>query len=125
MQEPANEPGLIGHLFVWGTAFVSWASGEVGKVIIAGAAGGFLRWFLAARRKLIDGVFQIAAGAVCAHYLQSIVLAVLNFPFGEITDRGTAGFIAGMGGVSLAKIIIAVVEARARSLGGDSVDDKP
>ena len=125
MQEPANEPGLIGSLLIWGTAFVSWATGEAGRVIIAGAAGGFLRWTMQERRRFRDGIIQIGVGALCAHYLSPLVASLLGVFFGPIQDKSTTGFIAGLLGISLAKIIIAVFDARSKKLTEDRPDGRP
>lgn len=126
-----GDPTLWDRLVIYGSSFIAWATGEAGRAVVAGAAGGLHRWFMSETRRLVDGLVAVVSGAMSAQFFGPLVLALLNFaglrmPSGTETDM-TAGFIAGLLGMSLAKLIVAVVEAQARRLlgnPGDGRDDR-
>lgn len=113
---------LLDQLILFASTFFAWAAGESGRIWIAGGAGGAIRWAMLARRRLRDGAVYVATGAIVAHYLWPWAQSVMTMIFGAMPDNGntaaTAGFVTGMLGMSAAKIIVAVVEARANKLGG-------
>jgi integral membrane sensor domain MASE1 len=113
----------------WLTSFaagaLTWVAGETGRAMVAGAAGGLLRWFGQEKRRLRDGIIAVASGALAALYLAPVILAILaafglHLGDGPDVDRA-AGFLAGLSGMSIAKVIIAMVEAWAeRAKGNDN-----
>jgi hypothetical protein len=124
MADPSTDPGLIEKGIVALVAAAAWLGGEVGRVVVAGAAGGLYRWLMEERKRLTDGVVAVVSGAVGAVYLGPIMLRMLELIGLNLTTHPsgamTAGFLAGMTGVSLAKIMIAVLEVRARKMRGDA-----
>lgn len=113
-------PGFTDSLILWGSIILAWASGEAGRIFVAGGAGGLTRWLISEKRTLRNGGLQVTSGAVAAHYLWPWVHALMTLFFGSMGDtpdaKVTAGYVAGLVGISGAKIIIAVFEARARKL---------
>ena len=123
MSDP-TDPTFWDKALVGLTAIFAWLSGEMGRVVIAGAAGGLYRWLMDERKRIRDGVVAIFSGAVGSVYLGPIVMRLLELGglslVGHPTGYMTAGFLAGMTGVSLAKVAIAIIEVQARRLrGGD------
>lgn len=96
-------------------AAATWIAGETGRAVAAGAAGGLYRWLMQERRRMRDGVLAVTSGSLAALYLAPVVLAVLramgvDLGVSEAADRA-AGFLTGLAGMSMAKVIIAAVEA--------------
>ena len=123
MSDP-SDPTLWEKMILATSATAAWLSGEVGRVVVAGAAGGFYRWLMDERKRLRDGVVSVISGAVGAVYLGPIVMRLLELGgmslAGQPSGYMTAGFLAGMTGVSLAKVAIAVIEVQTKKLrGGD------
>lgn len=114
-------PGFTENLVLWGSIIIAWLTGEAGRIFVAGGAGGMTRWLLSEKRTVRNGVIQVTSGALAAHYLWPWMHALMTMIFGAMGDTAdakvTAGYVAGLVGISAAKIIIAVVEARARKLG--------
>lgn len=107
------------------TAAATWLAGETGSRMVAGAAGGLMRWGGQAQRRLLDGVLAVLSGSVAALYLAPVVVAVMRVMQVDIGDdaagQRTAGFIAGLMGMSLAKVVIAMIETwAAQRQGGDT-----
>lgn len=104
-------------------AITTWVAGETGRAMVAGAAGGLLRWMGQERRRLRDGVLAVASGSIAALYLAPVVIGILaavglDLGQGEAADRA-AGFLAGLAGMSFAKVVIALIETwAARQTGG-------
>lgn len=100
---------------IFGAAFI-WATGETGRVMLAGGAGGLVRWALDKKRTARNAVVQAVSGVLTAHYLWPLTLEIMTFPFPAVerTDQWTvaAGFASGLAGMSLAKIIMAAIDAR-------------
>lgn len=96
------------------TAVMTWVAGETGRAMLAGAAGGLVRWVGQERRRLRDGALAVASGSLAALYLAPLVvgvLRVLHIELGEGADADrAAGFLAGLAGMSIAKVVIAAVE---------------
>ncbi len=118
-----TDPSVFDRLlFAVGVA-ITWLSGEAGKALIAGAAGGFYRWLMAERRRLRDGVVAVVSGAISASYLGPVALAILRLSGLKIDDGPdiylTSGFLAGLAGMSIAKLVVALIEAQARKLRGN------
>lgn len=109
------------------TAVMTWIAGETGRAMLAGAAGGLVRWVGQERKRLRDGVLAVASGSLAALYLAPVVvgvLRVLSIELGEGADADrAAGFLAGLAGMSIAKVVITAVETwakrQSRQGGGD------
>lgn len=119
-----KEPNLWMTALTYGGMVATWATGEAGKIFVAGGAGGMFRWLMASRRSLRDGAVAVVAGAIVARYMWPFTLALIekSFPgIGQSPDAiGMAAFASGLGGMSIAKLVIAVIEVRARKVeGGD------
>lgn len=117
-------PGLTENLLLWGSIIFAWATGEVGKIFVAGGAGGLTRWLMSDKRTIRNGIIQVTSGALGAHYMwpwtHALVTQIFG-PMGENADaKVTAGYVSGLVGISAAKIIIAVVEARAKKMGDEN-----
>lgn len=101
-----------------------WLFGEAGRVYLAGAVGGAYRAMMAEKRRWRDGVLSVAAGVTSATYLAPVVMALLDHAGLDIGSRPgmetSAGFLAGLTGMSLAKLAIAIIEGRAAKLGGQA-----
>lgn len=106
-------------LFYVATA-ATWLAGEAGRAFVAGVAGGFVRWLMAERRRLRDGMVSVVAGGLMSLYASPVMLAVLERWLGDLSGNttGAAGFAAGLAGMSLAKLILGAIEAHARRMGG-------
>lgn len=114
----ADRASVINDLIIYGGAAVAWLSGEAGRIAVAGGAGGLTRWLASERRRIRDGVLSVVGGVLVGPYLWPLVLAVIGHLPGVEPDsadaKAMAGFIAGMMGISGAKIAIAFVDARLR-----------
>jgi len=99
-----------------------WLTGETGRVIAAGGAGGILRWVQGEKRRLRDGVLAAGTGALCAMYLWPAVFSVMGWAFGALepstANVGMAAFLAGASGMSLVKVLTAAIETAAKRGGG-------
>ena len=104
---------LSEKIWLAASAIVLWLAGETGRAIVAGAAGGLLRWLAQERRRVRDGVVSVTGGMIASVYLGPVVAAVLTAAGSPISDPAATGFIAGLAGMSLAKVIVAIVEAQA------------
>jgi hypothetical protein len=110
------------HLTLWEkvwlalSAVVVWLGGEVGRAAIAGAAGGLLRYLMQERLRFRDGIVSVTGGVIASIYLGPVVGAILTVAVGPIADAAASGFIAGLAGMSLAKVIVAIVETQAKKL---------
>ncbi|MBU2961971.1 hypothetical protein KO516_14365 [Citreicella sp. C3M06] len=115
---------LWAHIKLWLGLWLTWLSGAAGQVAIAGAAGGAVRWWMEARRRIASGIGSVITGAIFAQYFAPITLAIMNRYIGPLGDGAyaTAAFAAGLGGMSIAKIIIAAVEAGAGKLNHEKQD---
>ena len=105
-------------------AGATWLAGEAGRAAIAGAAGGLYRWLMQERRRIRDGLVAVVSGAISAQYLGPVVLAVLRLAGLRLGGEGgdlslTAGFLAGLAGMSIAKLVVATVEAQAQKMRGE------
>lgn len=93
-----------------------WLAGESGRAVVAGAAGGVLRWLMQDQRRVRDGIVSVVGGVVASVYLGSVVAAILSSAVGPVAGAAPSGFIAGLAGMSLAKIIVAIVETQAHKM---------
>lgn len=102
-------------LMFWGTIIAAWLLGEGGRVVIAGAAGGLMRWIMEEKRRLRDGIVAVITGAIFAKYGTPIGLALLDNWFGPLNSandqiRDSAAFAMGIGGMTFGKLIMAMFE---------------
>lgn len=105
---------FLDAIIVFGGAAALWVSGEAGRTMIAGGAGAVVRWWASEKRTLRNGVIQTISGAVVAMYMWPLVFAILHY-FIPSLDKdaetiAASAFIAGMMGISVAKIGLAIVE---------------
>lgn len=103
-------------------AITSWCSavvllsGGAGATLLASALGGLTRWIATDRRHLRDAAVAVAGGMLAGHYLWPMILWVLGM---HETPHSTtmAAFVAGTLGMSGVRLIVALVETRARRMG--------
>lgn len=92
-------------------------------VIVAGAAGGLVRW-VRLKERFLDGCMSVGVGAICALYLSPIMDSVITgwIPSAALTEAqriGFAGFVIGLLGVgSVGFILDSIRAATNRSKGG-------
>jgi hypothetical protein len=93
----------------------SWLASDHGKAALAGAAGGIVRW-VTLRERWQDGLLSLLVGALCALYLGPFVNPFLKPVIGDLAPNGDsagfASFIVGLGGISLAGLLIDIIRAR-------------
>ena len=83
------------------------------STILAGAAGGAVRW-QHKREPWRIGLGSVAIGAICATYLGPVALAFMSATLGvPITDDAgkTGAFLMGLGGILIVKLILDKLEA--------------
>lgn len=101
-------------LLVFGGASLIWLGGEAGRAAVAGSAGALVRWWASDQRSLRNGVIQAATGALVATYMWPLVFGILHMVIPSLEkDMETiaaSSFVAGMLGMSVAKIALALVE---------------
>ncbi len=89
--------------------------GDGGKALLAGAAGGIVRW-VTLRSNWKEGIGAILVGALCALYLGPIAQPILEPVIGKIAPNGDAtgfaAFFVGLGGISLSGLLIDIIAAR-------------
>lgn len=97
---------------------LGWLVSDPGKAVLAGAAGGIVRW-LTLREKWTDGIVSIVVGALCALYLGPIVEPLLTPIIGKIAPQGDAAgfssFFIGVGGISASGFVLDVWRGRHRA----------
>lgn len=112
---PEKNVDLWGSLFLSMTMIAAWLGGEAGRVIVAGGAGGVLRWFAAEKRRLRDGIAAAIGGAMSAYFFWPLTLAALNSATGQAMEgadaQAMAGCLTGVIGMSGVKILVASFEA--------------
>lgn len=114
---------LLDTLKTAAAAAVVWFGGESGRIIVAGGVGGFTRWFTSEKRRIRDGVLAVAGGALTSAYLWPVPLLLIGTVTGPLERTpetiAMAAFLAGAIGMSLVKIMAAMIEARAQKGGAD------
>lgn len=118
------DPGLIDQIKFYMALALTWLGGEVGRVALAGAAGGFVRGLMSERFRLRDGLIAVASGMLMARYATPMMLAMIESWLGPLKGdvAGAAGFAAGLAGMSLTKLVIALIEGHAKRLNGGGGD---
>lgn len=119
-----QDPNFWDRALVAASGVVTWLTGEAGRAMIAGAAGGLYRWMMQEKRKLGEGVLAVLGGALASQYLGPVVLAVLRLAGLKLADSPelylTSGFLAGLAGMSIAKLVVAMIEAQVAKLRGQA-----
>ena len=105
--------GKTGKAVLAVLAVVLRLGGKTGKAVLAGAAGGLLRWLMQERRRPRDGIVSVTGGVIASIYLGPVVGAIMTQSMGPIGSTQASGFVAGLAGMSLAKMIVAIVETAA------------
>ncbi|MBN2760867.1 MAG: hypothetical protein JXQ79_10230 [Rhodobacteraceae bacterium] len=105
---------ILDMFMVFGGAAMLWIAGEAGRIAIAGGAGALVRWWASEQRNLRNGIVQALTGAIVATYMWPLVFGILHF-FLPSLEKDTetivaSGFVAGMMGMSVAKIALALIE---------------
>lgn len=118
-----NEMGVTDHIITFIGAAFAWLAGESGRVLIASGLGGLVRWIGDEKRRIRTGMLSWIGGAITGFYLWPLALKLPGIVGAGAFERNPenvamAGFIAGAIGVSAVKIIVAVVESRARKFQG-------
>jgi len=102
---------------------LEWFSTDPGKAVTAGFLGGVVRWAVL-RHHWKEGVPALIVGSICAMWLSPLALPLIEASVGKIAPNGDlaglSAFIVGLGGMSLAQIVI---DALDRSKKGDDNGD--
>lgn len=91
-----------------------------GQLLLAGAAGGVVRW-LTLKQRPLDGLISVAVGAILAFYVGPSAVGVLK-PVADFTGVGgeaavgLGGFIVGMGGIVVSGFFIDLWQLRRKML---------
>lgn len=122
-----NEMSVWDHLFTFLGAAFAWLAGESGRVLIASGLGGLVRWIGDEKRRIRTGMLSWIGGAITGFYMWPLALKLPGIVGAGEFERNPenvamAGFIAGAIGVSAVKIIVAVVESRARKFQGSDTN---
>lgn len=128
MQDQAPPPGVIEYLLLALGTLGAWLTGETGRVMLAGGAGGMARWLFEPRLRLVDGLVFVISGLIGAAYVAPAALyfAAHYWPMiaGMPSAHTTTGFLIGAFGVGLGKIVVAVIAARGKAIVKEQTDDK-
>lgn len=119
-----NDPTLFDQLKLYLALVITWLGGEIGRLAVAGAAGGLVRALMSERRRFRDGVLAVIAGALMARYATPVTLAMLESYLGALKGDvvGAAGFATGIMGMSLAKFTLGILEAQTKRINGGHGD---
>lgn len=128
MALPPDTPpsaGVWDTLVIYGGLIGAWIVGESGRAAIAGATGGLVRWLVSEKRHLRSGVLSVVVGAFMSQYATPLMLALLEKSFGELRGEvgNTGAFFTGIVGMSMAKLVIAYIEARGDALSKNGASD--
>lgn len=116
--------GFWAWLQLWAGLALTWVLGEGARAGLSGAAGGLIRWLLDSRRRVRDGLVSVVAGVIFAAYLSPVALRILEAVFGALGpgSEGTAGFAAGLWGMSLAKVMMGTLDLFIKRTSGGGSD---
>ena len=99
----------------------SWIMTDQAKTALAGAAGGIVRW-VTLRERWQDGAASLLVGSICALYVGPFVNPLINPLIGDLAPNGDstgfASFIVGLGGISIAGLLIDMIRARSAKVKG-------
>ena len=115
-----HDPSVLDTILLNLALIGAWLAGEAGRAALAGAAGGLVRWLMSEKTRIRDGAISIITGILMAKYASPLMLAILEKWFDALKGDvvGMAGFAAGIAGMSIAKILLALVDAQFRKTGG-------
>lgn len=109
--------GFLDTVALWGGLALAWAAGESGRIVVASGMGGLMRWVASEQRTLRNGLVMVIGGGVAGTYFWPVTLAVMSLE--ESPDNvALAACVTGAMGMSVLKIVTAVVEARIKSWSG-------
>jgi len=91
-------------------SILEWFRTPEGKLALAGAAGGAVRW-ATLREKPVQGMASLFVGLVCSVYLGPVAVPIVDLLFARVLldpDQRAlpAGFIVGMLGIAFTGFII-------------------
>lgn len=93
----------------------SWILTDQARTALAGAAGGVVRW-VTLRERWQDGVASLLVGSICALYVGPFVNPLISPMMSDLAPNGDstgfASFLVGLGGISIAGLLIDLVRAR-------------
>ncbi len=94
----------------------SWIMTDQARTALAGAAGGIVRW-VTLRERWQDGAASLLVGSICALYVGPFVNPLIKPMIGDLAPNGDsngfASFIVGLGGISVAGLLIDLIRTRA------------
>lgn len=94
-----------------GADFLGWLLSDPGRIAMAGALGGLVRW-ITLKERWQDGVLSIVVGAICATYLGPLAIPILEPIIGKVAPGGDANgfsaFVIGIGGMAVSGFLIGV-----------------
>ena len=106
---------------------LQWLLSDGGRAAVAGAAGGLVRW-LTLREKPREGAISLLVGSLCAIYLGPLAEPLLDPVIGKIAPgdsaAGFASFVVGLGGISIAGLILDIIKARSVAVRADGNGDR-
>ena len=106
-----------------GGGLLPWVFGEKGQVLLAGAAGGIIRW-MTLRQSWQEGLISIFSGAICAFYLGPLGTWIFRPIFDEPEQQATmSGFVVGFIGLGIAGFIMDMWKRRKRIFFSEEDDD--
>ncbi|MER5172675.1 hypothetical protein [Thioclava kandeliae] len=125
---PEKDPSLWDSIALYLSLIITWGTGAAGQIYVSGGVGGAVRWIMEIKGKspvsflriLFDGVTAVITGAIFARYLGPVIakwLAGVGM-WPDAGDATTAGFLAGVGGMSVAKVVIAMIDAQSHKFTG-------
>lgn len=100
--------------------FLNLTGTAVGKLAIAGALGGVVRW-LTLKEKWTDGLVSVVVGAITSVYVGPAAFPLLKplIDFAGVEHEaavGLSGFLIGVGGILVSGFLIDVWRARRKML---------
>jgi hypothetical protein len=90
---------------------IDWFQSPVGLTVIAGLAGGVLRWITLKERPR-DGIATALAGALTAAFIGPLVAQFFGIGPENLPLLVGVSFITGIGGISIGAIIISLFKDR-------------
>lgn len=95
-----NSPGMLERV-------LDWFHSPVGLTVIAGLAGGCLRW-ITLKERPIDGFATAVAGALTSAFVGPIVAQVFGVTPENLQVFVGICFLMGIGGISIGAIVISL-----------------
>lgn len=93
---------------------IAWVFGKDGQIILAGVAGGVIRW-MTLRQNWREGMISLVSGGICAYYLGPVGTWIFRPVFDDPAQQATmSGFLVGFIGLGIAGFIMDVWKRRQR-----------